>query len=256
MTFQKDLKDKTINETMHSPEQNENDYEFIRNSNPEHNESEYTFFARQKSTGNQVLVHDIRLVPGISISAAKSKLVIEHKQLAKLGPKNFVQFYGIFEKNGHICLALEAVEGQTIYQFINKMKERKKLLSTHEFWYYTGRIATLLYIIQKVNMIHGHLSSSNIFITKENKIKIDGLLQHTILKICGDAEKMKRNIQYLCPEQIEGKGEFELLTQQSDMYSLGIVLYQLVEGGSFPFEGKTEEELLKSYEEANCQKHN
>jgi serine/threonine-protein kinase len=86
----------------------------------------------------------------------------------------------------------------------------------------------------RLGVIHRDLKPSNIMIDKEGSVRIMdfGIARSLTAKRITGARVMIGTPEYMSPEQVEGKE----VDQRSDIYSLGVILYEMVTG-RVPFEG-------------------
>ena len=155
----------------------------------------------------------------------------EAQTLAKLNHPNIVQIYdwGEFDSSYFICM--EYVEGDSLKEII----EKKGTLPPRTVTDYAVQICNALLMAHKNNLIHRDIKPQNILVTPGGKVKVTdfGIAKslHTdvtkTLNILGTAH-------YISPEQAKG----ELLDLRTDIYSLGIVLYEMLTG-DVPFRGES-----------------
>lgn len=97
------------------------------------------------------------------------------------------------------------------------------------------QIAAAVSAAHEKKTVHGNLSPQNVFVGEENSVKVYGF--------GGDPLNVSRNAdpRYLAPEQCNA---FPASDERSDVYSLGVMLYQLL-AGTVPYEGATAADILK-----------
>ena len=155
----------------------------------------------------------------------------EAQTLAKLNHPNIVQIYdwGEFDSSYFICM--EYVEGNSLKEII----EKKGTLPPRTVADYAVQICNALLMAHKNNLIHRDIKPQNILVTSEGKVKVTdfGIAKSLntdvtkTLNIMGTAH-------YISPEQAKG----EILDHRTDIYSLGIVLYEMLTG-DVPFRGES-----------------
>jgi serine/threonine protein kinase len=153
----------------------------------------------------------------------------EAQTLARLSHLNIVQVYdwGEFDNSYFICM--EYIEGDSLKDII----EKKGTLPPKTAVGYAVQICNALFMAHKNNLIHRDIKPQNILITPESKVKVTdfGIAKSLnmdvtkTLNIIGTAH-------YISPEQAKG----EVLDHRTDIYSLGIVLYEMLTG-DVPFRG-------------------
>ncbi len=153
----------------------------------------------------------------------------EAQILARLSHPNIVQVYDWGKFNGFYFICIEYVEGKSLKEII----ERKGPLSPETATGYAIQISSALLMAHENNLIHRDIKPQNILITPEGKVKVTdfGIAKSLItdvtktLNILGTAH-------YISPEQAKG----EVLDHRTDIYSLGIVMYEMLTA-DVPFRG-------------------
>jgi len=153
----------------------------------------------------------------------------EAQILARLNHPNIVQVYDWGEFNGFYFICIEYVKGESLKEII----ERKGPLPPETATDYAIQISSALLMAHKNNLIHRDIKPHNILITPEGKVKVAdfGIAKSLItdvtktLNILGTAH-------YISPEQARG----DVLDHRTDIYSLGIVMYEMLTA-DVPFRG-------------------
>jgi eukaryotic-like serine/threonine-protein kinase len=157
-----------------------------------------------------------------------SRFAAEAKALARLTHPSIVQIYDAGEDNGQPWIAFQLVEGESLETIL---LERRKL-TLRRAMLFTIDIASALAHAHGWNIIHRDIKPGNILIeqrTRIAKLSDFGIAQAPWSRSVEDGT-MVGSPGYMSPEQIDGK----VVDQQSDLFSLGIVLYQMV-SGEHPF---------------------
>jgi beta-lactam-binding protein with PASTA domain/tRNA A-37 threonylcarbamoyl transferase component Bud32 len=172
----------------------------------------------------------------LSASNAKDRNFVarfknEAQTLARLNHPNIVRIYdwGEFDSSYFICM--EYIEGNSLKEII----EKKGTLPPRNAADYAVQICNALLIAHKNNLIHRDIKPQNILVTPEGRVKVTdfGIAKSLntdltkTLNIMGTAH-------YISPEQAKG----EILDHRTDIYSLGIVLYEMLTG-DVPFRGES-----------------
>jgi len=168
-------------------------------------------------------------------AAANKNLVTKFKReaqiLSKLDHPNIVSIYdwGRYKNSYYICI--EYVEGIDLKELI----EKKGPLDSKKAAGYALQICKALLLAHKNNLVHRDIKPQNILITKEGTLKVTdfGIAKSLVddatktLNIVGTAN-------YISPEQAKG----EKIDHKTDIYSLGILLYEMVTA-DVPFRGES-----------------
>ena len=153
----------------------------------------------------------------------------EARAAAKLSHPNLVQSLAVGEENGICYMAMTFISGETL----KKRLQLESILNTDEALHIIQQVAeALCYAWEEANMVHRDIKPDNIMITDEGVAKLTdlGLAMpqsdwHEDMQISGSPS-------YMSPEQFAGKR----LDPRSDIYSLGVTLYQMLTG-ELPFKG-------------------
>ncbi|MFH1395115.1 MAG: diguanylate cyclase [Candidatus Omnitrophota bacterium] len=161
----------------------------------------------------------------------------EAEAVSKLDHKNIVKVYEVCEYKGLNCIIMELVEGEKLDQYIPKTKG----LDVSQTVEIIGQIAKALSYVHSAGIIHRDLKPANIMVTKDenNKICVKildfGLAKVMELTRIKEIGEIVGTFSYMSPEQsgIIKRG----VDERSDLYSLGIIFYQLLTD-ELPFKGE------------------
>lgn len=156
---------------------------------------------------------------------------LEAKSAARLNHPNIITIYDVDEREDVVFICLEYLEGRDLADLLRE----KVRLRTDEIIGLLAPICSALAEIHDKSLIHRDIKSSNIFITKQGRpVLMDfgiAALRETSSGITLPGTVIGTP-EYMSPEQARG----ETLGPQSDIYSLGIVMYQCL-SGKVPFTG-------------------
>ncbi|MFQ6052263.1 MAG: protein kinase [Candidatus Hydrothermarchaeota archaeon] len=156
----------------------------------------------------------------------------ELKIARKIAHKNVGRMYELMEEKGTHFITMEYVPGEDLKSFI----KRAGPLSAGKTAFIAKQVCEGLAEAHQLGVVHRDLKPQNIMIDKEGNSRIMDFGIARSLKAKGiTAEGMIIGTpEYMSPEQVEAKEA----DQRSDIYSLGIILYEMVTG-KVPFEGDT-----------------
>ncbi|MFB3788415.1 MAG: protein kinase [bacterium] len=149
---------------------------------------------------------------------------------------NIVRTYGLEKHEGIAFLVMEYVEGQTLRQI---MKDRGPL-SPPEAIRYAGLVSEALAYAHASRVLHRDVKPDNIYITQENIPKLfDFGVGRLLSRTSQKASTRIGTVEYMAPEALQGATGI-----QSDIWSLGITLYEMLTG-ILPFAGEVGEVIHK-----------
>ena len=158
-----------------------------------------------------------------------TKFRIEAQSAAGLSHPNIVNVYDVGEDNGIYYIGMELVEGITLKEYIQK-KGRRLPEQASDF---SIQIAQGLEVAHQNHTIHRDIKPQNIIVSKNGGIKVtDFGIARAASSNTMTANAMG-SVHYISPEQARGGFSDE----RSDIYSLGITMYEMVTG-HVPFEGE------------------
>ncbi len=155
---------------------------------------------------------------------------------SSLNHPNIVEVYDVGEDDGSYFIVMEYINGVTLK---NLIKKRGKL-SLVEVVDIMKQLTSGIACAHKNNIIHRDIKPQNVMILDDGKIKITDFGISTALNSIEmtQTNSVMGSVHYLPPEQASGKAT----TFKSDIYSLGILMYELLTG-TIPFKGETAVEV-------------
>lgn len=167
----------------------------------------------------------------------------EAKVISALNHPNIATIYDVDQADGQRFLVLEYLPGGTLKSKIKQLQSSGKEFSLSQIVDYGIQIAEGLAHAHRHGIVHRDIKTDNVMITEEGKVKITDF---GLAKLKGTAQLTKTGstvgtAAYMSPEQIRG----EEADHRSDIFSFGIVLYELTTG-HLPFRGEHEAALSYS----------
>ncbi len=153
---------------------------------------------------------------------------------------NIVDIFEFGQETGHYYLAMELVDGATLNGILRLCRKRRVLLPRFAVVDIAIQVCRGLHYAHtfrepggdRLDLIHRDLKPSNVMVDREGTAKI---CDFGIAKAASNLYKttaegfVKGTPRYMSPEQITGEGE---LSPRSDVFSLGVVLYEVITGGT------------------------
>ena len=164
------------------------------------------------------------------------KLVNEAKLMANLIHTNIVQIYKLGTIRGQYFIAMEYINGLTLMEFIERHCEMDLQVRLDIGLFAISRVCRALDYAHRrqdadtrpLNIVHRDVCPSNIMVTIEGGVKLTdfGVSKNDVYKDEEEGEVVVGKVSYMSPEQ----ANFEPTDCRSDLYSLGIVMYELLTG--------------------------
>jgi len=168
---------------------------------------------------------------GFGSPELQKEFLREAQILGRLSHPNIISIYDLgTNEDGSAYLVTEYVPGKTL----DAVMTEKAPVALARAGLWAGDLASALGRAHKSSIIHGDVKPANIFVTDDGQIKLgDFGIARFATQISG-AASLVGTPAYLSPEQIKG----ETQDHRSDIFSVGIVLYQLTTGVR-PFDGSS-----------------
>lgn len=157
-----------------------------------------------------------------------SKFRVEAQSAAGLAHPNIVNVYDVGEDDGIYYIVMEYVEGITLKDYIYN----KGRLSVEEALDFSIQIASGIEVAHQNHTIHRDIKPQNIIVAKNGTLKVTDFGIARAATSNTVASSAMGSVHYISPEQARGGYSDE----KSDIYSLGITMYEMVTG-HVPFEG-------------------
>ena len=173
-------------------------------------------------------------------SSYVARFIREAQIIAGLNHPNIVQIYDAGQQNKLLYFVMEYVQGPTLANLLHLDGTLPQYLAAE----YTAQIADALdAAYQERHVIHRDIKPENLMLNRWGKVKVMdfGLARATGHQRITVAKTLVGSIYYASPEQVWG----QTLDNRSDIYALGVVLYEMVTGKR-PFTGRSMPELTQA----------
>ena len=155
---------------------------------------------------------------------------------SKLNHPNIVEMYDVGEDNGQYYIVMEYVSGKTLKSLVKK----REALTLPEVIDIMTQLLSAVMCAHDSYIIHRDIKPQNVMILEDGKVKIMdfGIAMALNSNELTQTNSVMGSVHYLPPEQANGSGS----TIKSDIYSLGILMYELLIG-KVPFKGDNAVEI-------------
>ena len=202
---------------------------------------------------NVYLAYDTILDRNVAVKVLRGDLATDEKfvrrfqrealSASSLSHPNIVEVYDVGEDNGNYYIVMEYIEGRHLKELI----KRRGKITLSEAIDIISQVCDGLATAHDSYIIHRDIKPQNIMILDSGLVKITdfGIAMALNSTQLTQTNSVMGSVHYLPPEQASGKGS----TMQSDIYSMGILLYELLTG-ELPFRGENAVEIaLKQLKE-------
>lgn len=158
----------------------------------------------------------------------------EAKLVADLIHENVLQVYQLGQTKGVYYIVMEYAHGKNLADFIRAHKDMHKVSNVDIGAFVISRVCRALHYAheakdmrgQPLNIVHRDVTPSNVIITYGGVVKLTdfGIAKAVIMNTPDEAEVIMGKLPYMSPEQAKFVGT----TRQSDVFSLGLVMYELL----------------------------
>lgn len=195
---------------------------------------------------NVYLAYDTILDRNVAVKVLRGDLATDEKfvrrfqrealSASSLYNQNIVEVYDVGEDNGQYYIVMEYINGKHLK---NLLKKRGKL-TVPETIDIMSQIASGLSVAHDQYLIHRDIKPQNIMILENGLVKITdfGIAMAMNSTQLTQTNSVMGSVHYLPPEQASGKGA----SLQSDIYSMGILMYELLTG-KLPYHGDNAVEI-------------
>ena len=156
----------------------------------------------------------------------------ESKAIAVLSHRNIVKVYDVSFGDRLQYIVMEYIEGITLKEYI----EEHGVINWNEALFFSIQILRALQHAHDKGIVHRDVKPQNIMLLENGTIKVTdfGIARFSHSETKTMTEKAIGSVHYISPEQAKG----ELTDEKADIYSVGVVLYEMLTG-KLPFEAES-----------------
>jgi len=183
------------------------------------------YLAERESTGVKMVLKVLQQIPDVNDESigAFDRFLQEYELIAEIKHPNIVKIYDLGVADDHAHIAMEYLDGGDLRQRLNEG------IIASVAAMYLRQIASALATVHEVGILHRDLKPGNIMLRRDNSIAlIDfGLAKRLRLHMeITDSGEIFGTPYYMSPEQ----GHGEVVDERSDIYSLGVIFYEMLTG--------------------------
>ncbi len=158
----------------------------------------------------------------------------EARVLESLRHPHIVRYYGLEQEDLLAFMLMDYVDGTTLRAEI--FKRRREPFRAEEILHYLQPVCSALHYAHRQGVVHCDVKPANVLIEKTGRILVSDFGIARLAESATVTFSTPGTPAYMSPEQCKGS---EDLDARTDVYSLGILLYEMVTGGERPFSGDT-----------------
>lgn len=168
------------------------------------------------------------------------RFINESRAISMMDSDNIVKIYYVSVSGPHKFIAMEYIDGITLREFMN----HRGVVSWHETVEFAIQILTALSHAHSKGIIHRDIKPQNIMLTEGGYVKVTdfGIAKIPKAETLTMIDKAIGTVYYISPEQARGLK----IDARSDLYSLGIMMYEMVTG-RLPFVAEAAISVLVSH---------
>lgn len=169
----------------------------------------------------------------------RTRFRAESKSVAMLSHPNIVSVYDVNHSRSGEYIVMELVDGITLKQYLRG----KNGLSWKETLHFSTQIAKALSHAHSKGLVHRDIKPHNIMVVQDGMIKVaDFGIANLEKEIPASKGEAIGSVHYISPEQAKGLP----VDSRSDIYSLGIVMYEML-SGQLPFDGEDDSAIAMKH---------
>ncbi len=179
----------------------------------------------------KVLLEDLGSQPGIG-----DRFIAEIRTLARLDHPNIAKLHTAFKVNNQLVMVMEFVDGVDLAD-----RAREGSIPIYKVVGYVQSVLSALAYAHSHDVVHRDIKPSNIMVTPQGTVKLMdfGIAKSSAEPLLTQPGTTLGSLQYMSPEQVRGTA----VDARSDLYSVGVVLYELT-AGRRPFQAESTYEIL------------
>jgi len=196
---------------------------------------------RAEWSGQQVAVKTITSLD----ENAKNEFIREIQIMSRMRSLYVTQFYGACLEPGRECILMEHMDKGSLYDLLHVRSEKLRSMNKYSLML---DIAQGIKYLHNNDILHRDLKSKNILINADLRGKIaDFGLARTRAASVNSIHKASEALEWMAPEILSRKGKY---SKKSDIYSLGVIFWEILTGKTPFSDMNTVEDLIRGKREA------
>ena len=193
----------------------------------------------QGGMANVYLAEDIKFQTNVAIKVLnreyvhndniRKRFIAEARNMFKMSHPNIIKVTDLIDEGDTVAFVMEYIEGETLKEYL----DRKGKLSDEEIKNLFSQMLDAVGYVHEQNLVHRDIKPSNFMLDKKGRIKLmDFGIAKTTDTTSAEYTQTGTGVQmgtpmYMSPEQVKSSKE---VSHTTDIYSLGVVLWQMVMG--------------------------
>lgn len=177
---------------------------------------------RVKHIGTQNYYVIKKITTSMMSHKAQQQAMKEVNILKSIDHINVIRYYGSFLEKNYLYIVMEYAEGGDLHRLLRKNRAENKKFSERDLWMFAYEISLAINVLHNKNIIHRDIKCLNLFLTRENRIKLGDMGQSKITSPIAQMHATRVGTPlYLAPELVKQTAyDFKV-----DIWALGCVLY-------------------------------
>ncbi len=200
-----------------------------------------TVYRARDSESGELIVVKVLLAELCSDQFYMSRFIREIKVMEELHHPNIIAILDYGKESGTVYFVMEYVDGPSL----RKILDEEKVLPVKESLRIAIQIATALYYAHQHHVVHRDVKPSNILLDRGDQVKLGdfGVAKSGGATRLTSTGGIVGSPYYMSPEQAQGS----VVSEASDIYSLGVILYEMVTG-CLPFKAANPVQLVQMHQ--------